>query len=50
MKTWFHKTANEGRRITRLRKKYYRNGIKISAARVELIIKLKKIKNKFFKN
>lgn len=40
----FHKLANQGRGITRLRKHYEKNGIEISAHRARLLILLNKAK------
>lgn len=45
----FHELANEGKAITRLRLYYVKQGIYITAYRIEIIIRLHKMKRAFNK-
>jgi hypothetical protein len=44
---WFHALADEGKEITSLKKEYSKSGKNLSSARVETLVKLKKLKRFF---
>ena len=46
----FHKAAREGRAIYQLRMRFFERGKKLSAYRIDLLIKLRKLKRNYNKS